>query len=206
MFTLPNINVWKVRSTHSLTSYNSKNIWIKKKSHLFWDFLLSWLPLLSDCDTNFQISLMMLKPEEPATYLTLPSGCSQRNLKSLYEMWTCYVVQPYFFSVFSKINEGTTVQLHNYPNLKSEKHQWNSLFTHSTNHQLPSISPPSPLILSITTATATVQIFLPYQDFLYSNSLLTPLLSLQYFTPPMHFTVLKFQEHLVLKSCELIKF
>lgn len=111
-----------------------------------------------------------------------------------------------FFSVFSKINEGTTVQLHNYPNLKSEKHQWNSLFTHSTNHQLPSISPPSPLILSITTATATVQIFLPYQDFLYSNSLLTPSLSLQYFTPPMHFTVLKFQEHLVLKSCELIKF
>lgn len=151
------------------------------------------------------MSLMMPKPEEPTTYLTLPSdvprGTSNHCMKSEHAMLSNPI-----FSVFSKINEGTTIQLHNYPNLKCENHQWNSLFKHSTNHQLRSISPLSSLILSITTATATVEIFLLYQDFLYSNSLLTPLLSLQYFTPPLHFTVLKFQEHLVLKSCEFINF
>lgn len=133
--------------------------------------------------------------------LDVPRGTSNQYMKSEHTM----LFNP-ILSVFSNINEGTTIQLHNYPNLKSENHQWNSLFKHWTNHQLPSISPLSSLILSITTATATVQIFLPYQDFLCSNSLITPLLSLQYFTPPIHFTVLKFQEHLVLKSCELINF
>lgn len=69
---------------------------------------------------------------------------------------------------------GTTIHLSNYPSSKPGNHRQNLLFKHSINQPLLSIPPSvSSAVLSITTATAIVQIIIPCSDILYSKSLLT---------------------------------
>lgn len=132
------------------------------KNLTFSETTLSWLQLLTVYNIDFQMSLVILRPEFTA-YMTLLFARSKGTSNSMCK--NLNMLSNSVLPIFSNINERHHPFI--YPIIQIQNlliiNGMNALFKHSSDHRLSSISPSvSSRILSIITTTVIVQITLSY--------------------------------------------